>query len=198
VDASELTEGTLDDERFSAYEDLAAEDKIGETSDQVAAGDHMHTGGSFSGTIFSLEDNSIIIENIPPATTLKTIHIPTGQISDFFRVSFPISCGYVSGNGTIQIFIIVNDQWLSDPIEYGSSGPYPRNNTCLMNGLRLENDVWVISYQVYSDASNMLEALETISLDLSSGMTLELYASYVADPTARVTLGNLIVEYDVD
>ena len=40
--AIELTSGTLDNERFSAYDDLNAEGKVGTGADQVAEGDHDH------------------------------------------------------------------------------------------------------------------------------------------------------------
>lgn len=198
IDASELTGGTLGVERFSAHDDLASEDKIGEASDQVAAGDHMHTGGSFSGTIYRYEDNSTVIENVPPAITLKTIDIPPGQVSDFFRVSFPVKGEFFGGTGTIKVIIILNGQWLVNPIEYPTSGPNTRYNMCLITGLRLEDNEWSISYRFFGDFPNEHQHLETISLDISSGLTLELYASYSSNPTGRVTLGNLIVEYDVD
>lgn len=42
TDASELTSGTLDNARFSAYSNLSAEGKIGTSEENVAAGDHNH------------------------------------------------------------------------------------------------------------------------------------------------------------
>jgi hypothetical protein len=43
ADASIITAGTLNTSRFSAYDDLTTESKIGTGSTQVAAGDHTHT-----------------------------------------------------------------------------------------------------------------------------------------------------------
>lgn len=40
--AGDITSGTLSTDRFSAYDDLTAESKIGTGSSQVAAGDHNH------------------------------------------------------------------------------------------------------------------------------------------------------------
>jgi len=41
-DASDITSGTLSTARFSAYDDLVDENKIGSGSDQVASGSHLH------------------------------------------------------------------------------------------------------------------------------------------------------------
>lgn len=42
--ASDITSGTLSTDRYSAYADLTAESKVGTGSDQVAAGNHGHSG----------------------------------------------------------------------------------------------------------------------------------------------------------
>jgi hypothetical protein len=43
LNADNINAGTLHTDRFSAYDDLVAESKIGADADQVAAGDHSHT-----------------------------------------------------------------------------------------------------------------------------------------------------------
>jgi len=43
LDADNINAGTLHTDRFSAYDDLVAESKIGSDADRVAAGDHSHT-----------------------------------------------------------------------------------------------------------------------------------------------------------
>jgi len=42
TNASNITSGTLSTDRFSAYDDLVAESKIGSSSTQVASGNHLH------------------------------------------------------------------------------------------------------------------------------------------------------------
>lgn len=41
-DAGAITSGTLSTDRFSAYADLVADNRVGEASSQVAAGNHLH------------------------------------------------------------------------------------------------------------------------------------------------------------
>jgi hypothetical protein len=49
-DAANVDAGTLDPARFSAYDDLAAEGKIGSAAGQVAAGDHEHDARYYTKT----------------------------------------------------------------------------------------------------------------------------------------------------
>ncbi|MCX7000683.1 MAG: hypothetical protein NT106_10400, partial [Candidatus Sumerlaeota bacterium] len=51
LDASHITSGTLSADRFSAYEDLSAEARIGVAADQVAQGNHTHDLQSLSGSV---------------------------------------------------------------------------------------------------------------------------------------------------
>jgi parallel beta-helix repeat protein len=51
LDASNIISGTLSADRFSAYGDLSAEGKIGETASQVASGSHTHNLQSLSGSV---------------------------------------------------------------------------------------------------------------------------------------------------
>jgi parallel beta-helix repeat protein len=51
LDASNIISGTLSADRFSAYEDLSAEGKIGDTASQVASGSHTHNLQSLSGSV---------------------------------------------------------------------------------------------------------------------------------------------------
>lgn len=71
-DASEITSGTLSTDRFSAYDDLVAESKIGTASDQVAAGDHNHAFSEITGTLstdqFSAYDDLVAESKIGTAS----------------------------------------------------------------------------------------------------------------------------------
>jgi hypothetical protein len=60
--ASDITSGTLSTDRFSAYADLVAENKIGTGSGQVAAGNHGHL---FALGVFVIQTSSL---SIPTAT----------------------------------------------------------------------------------------------------------------------------------
>jgi hypothetical protein len=49
-DATNVDAGVLDPARFSAWDDLVAESKVGTAAGQVAAGDHLHDGRYFTET----------------------------------------------------------------------------------------------------------------------------------------------------
>ena len=85
ISASELTAGTLDTARYSAYEDLVNENKIGSNPDQVAQGDHTHSN---HGTEFFVDSSyqSMTIPGGHVEVTFRTITIPGGTISSFFRI----------------------------------------------------------------------------------------------------------------
>jgi len=51
LDASNIISGTLSADRFSAYEDLSAEGRIGTAITQVAQGNHIHDLQSLSGSV---------------------------------------------------------------------------------------------------------------------------------------------------
>lgn len=58
-DASNINAGTLSTDRFSAYNDLIAEGKIGTESGKVAPGDHTHSGMSSGGDVYFWIDGAL-------------------------------------------------------------------------------------------------------------------------------------------
>jgi len=76
VDASELTSGTLDTARFSAYQDLQSEVKVGDGINQLAPGNHTHTALSLQSAIVRYEDTTSVVVTVPPGATVKTCSEP--------------------------------------------------------------------------------------------------------------------------
>ncbi len=79
TNASELIAGDLDTARYSAYNDLLSENRIGEGNDQVAPGNHSHI---VSGIVWA-EDTTWIDVYVTAADgnmTLKSITLPAGGI----------------------------------------------------------------------------------------------------------------------
>ena len=107
INASELITGVLDTARFSAYRDLLSENKVGPTGDQVAAGDHVHTGVSFPGTMVRFEDTLAVTGAAPIG---KSITIPGETVSHFFRISFPIRLNESGASGDLFLTVNANGQ----------------------------------------------------------------------------------------
>ena len=185
IDASELTEGTLDVERFSAYDDLNNEGKIGDAPDQVSAGNHMHTGGSFSGSLNRIEDIIPVIV-IPPVgewITIKTVSIPANLLGHFARISFSI---YVAG-GSANYSLYINNQLIHDLTNLNNRG-----DASIFNVVRLIGNDWIVRDISYSGNYSVRMTIDPSS---QTDIIIKARSSY---PGSEVTVGNLIVEYDVD
>ena len=76
-DASNISSGTLDNTRFSAYSDLNAESKIGTAADQVAAGDHTHDDRYYTETELNTNDGTVN-EAGDPVSWFKIKDMPAG------------------------------------------------------------------------------------------------------------------------
>ena len=177
IDASELTEGTLDVERFSAYGDLVSEEKIGEASDRVASGDHVHSGVSFPGTMVRIEDTTIVTINVPSqsAMVIKSINLEPNSVGDFFRVSLTIGFSMAC-----RLFVKADGQSI-----YNSEGNISGNHHFEIGCSRLTQEQWVAGSH-------------TVNISPLNGITLDIVASNPQTESITARAGNLIVEYDVD
>ena len=104
LDASNIISGTLSTERFSAYEDLSAEGKIGATAAQVAQGNHTHDLQSLSGSVTdgqipdTITRDSELTDAITTHTAIASAHHPwpltDAEVPDNITIS---SAGAVDG-----------------------------------------------------------------------------------------------------
>jgi hypothetical protein len=102
IDASELSTGTLNIERYSAYNDLVSEGRIGNGANQVASGNHSHF---IQGMIF-IEDTSYVEIDLPPYSAwmpIKTMIIPPNTLGYFFRLLVAASIN--ANQGHVKVFI---------------------------------------------------------------------------------------------
>ncbi len=113
IDAGELSQGTLDPGRYSSYDDLVLEDRIGDQPGQLSPGNHSHdsehyrrlgadlTGGQTKSTSWVQVGN--------------TIAIPAGEVTSYIIVSARVEArlGQQSDN-------YANEVWMAARI--GESG----------------------------------------------------------------------------
>jgi hypothetical protein len=177
IDAGELTVGTLDTARFSAYNDLASENKIGSGSDQVAAGNHVHPGVSRS--IMRFEDTTTVYINIESGEHLvKSISIPGGYIKNYFRILYGVTIG--NSGLPFRVRIKINGNLIKETLG-DNSNPVMGNDLCIKAAI----DSWLS----YGGAFN---------LTADNGFIIEIYVLNGYGTTMGVTVGDVIVEYDVD
>jgi len=197
IDASELIQGTLNTERFSAYEDLTSEDKIGNAPDQVAAGVHFHSGASFPGTMVRYEDTTTIVVDLDPQSgfVVKSLIVAPGEIGNFFRISFVVKFTFATSFWS-QLTVRANDIELT---EWESS--VGSNSWMVMSQIECqkltENQWYSKGNSIAVGAQSQNEQLRTVNMELSSGLLIEIRIEFNQYPVT-VTVGHLIVEYDVD
>lgn len=183
VDAGELTEGTLDLERFSAYSDLVEDDAVGVGNDQVAPGVHSHTVGGMS-TIEESTTVHTVVRYGDGWVNIKSIIIPASTIGNYFRTSWTATNTRTSGSGTLEYRIRINNfvAWTDYEVNGLFSG--------MLVAQRIESSDW--SYWFSSFARDY----RPISLDVSVPIvvTLEAQAWYSTD-AHNVTAGTVVVEY---
>ena len=102
--ASELTSGTLNNERFSAYSDLNFEGKIGSNSDQVANGAHHHDALYVNENQPNSINRNMILDDVINTTKIENGTIETEDLSyvpaQFFWKSVPF-----------DTLLIADDKW---------------------------------------------------------------------------------------
>jgi len=129
INASELTQGTLDTQRYSAYQDLLSENRIGDQAGQVAAGDHSHTIAS----IRVVQDSSSIDTAIFSANgeyLVKTMVIPANTLGNFFTVYCSLS------NAHIVARLRVNGQ------QIGSASSQPAGTMLFTTWVTRSGNIW--------------------------------------------------------
>ncbi|MCX6827883.1 MAG: hypothetical protein NT002_01165 [candidate division Zixibacteria bacterium] len=102
IDASELATGILDTARYSAYEDLESEDKIGAEANQLASGNHSH---EMSGPKLTFKE--YVYDQQGPILTLTPPYPNWSQnwpIIDSINISVPDS-GYVVVKALVVLYL---------------------------------------------------------------------------------------------
>jgi len=108
IDATDLTMGTLDTQRYSAYEDIISENKIGDQANQLAPGNHSHSmlgirviqdTTSFD-TTFIMADGEI---------TVRTLTIPSNTLGSFFSVFCSLNNAPVNVKIRVNGLLVGND-----------------------------------------------------------------------------------------
>lgn len=94
-DASDIVSGTLSTDRFSAYSDLVAENKIGTGSDQVAAGNHIHDDRYYTES----ESNSLFFPSSTGHSHITNTSNPHSVTLEQARVVGNTLSGIVNMNG---------------------------------------------------------------------------------------------------
>lgn len=83
TNADNISAGTLNTERFSAYADLVAENRIGMAGTQVAPGDHTHSGvaGGNTNDIYMFVDGYLVESQnvfsvvVPRASEIESVYV---------------------------------------------------------------------------------------------------------------------------
>lgn len=81
TNADNIGAGTLNTERFSAYADLVAENRIGMTGTQVAPGDHTHNGLGNTNDIYMFVDGYLSAQQnvfsfvVPRASEIESVYM---------------------------------------------------------------------------------------------------------------------------
>jgi hypothetical protein len=193
INAGELTLGTLDTARYSAYNDLASENKIGNGANQVAAGNHTHAG--YSGAIMRFEDTSAVVVNYnaPDWQLVRQVNLPSGIIGRYFKSSFTlVNNGSYWGNSSyidLRINSISVYNWRIDNSPLGLTGL--ATITAFNNGL----NKWILELR----GSTVGIVYRNLEVDLSQGVNIEIYFKndgYVGGN--NISFGYITVEYDVD
>jgi hypothetical protein len=198
IDAGELVIGTLDTARFSAYGDLLSENKVGPAPDQVAVGDHLHTGQSFPGTMARYEnDDSVTVELMPwmGSVTIKSLVIPAGAIGSYFDIAIPIIFEYQTPGANFILEIFANGQLVHSNDQF-LSGSGAFNYFIKVIALRIWGTLWM---KMNLTAGERID-IDDYNIDPSGGIIVEAKASIIGSESYyyRVHAGNLMVMYDVD
>ena len=182
IDAGELTQGTLDPERFSAYNDLGAEDCIGSGEGQVAWGTHSHVVQEMS-TIQDATPNHFVVQAADGGVDIKTLVVPASTIGTYFRVSWAATNTRISGEGDMTYRVYINDVLACSDID--QEGLF----VGMLGAHRMEATDW--SYWT----SNFERIYYTMSLDVSQPVTVTLQAWAFYTGIHDVTAGTLVGEF---
>jgi hypothetical protein len=176
IDAGELTFGTLDTARYSAYTDLVSENKIGTGSNQLASSDHSHPGLIIPGSMMRYEDTSFVSVYLPEETEVlvKSLVIPPNKIGSYFTLKYSIRTIPIAN---IDIAIRVNG---AEIVRVGI------NPTGEMYFVKMTGNTWYYRQET-----------SPINISPENGMALELIAIGTTPP-CTVQCGLFMIEYDAD
>lgn len=150
LDAEAITSGSLSTDRFSAYADLTAEDRIGASASGLAIGDHFHastsastiTSGTLSTDRFSAYGDLVVEDRIGASASGLAIGTHThteSQITDLDHTDTNAIHGNVSGeiDALTAITIPVLDDKL---IQESSANSYAKREMTLGTLSLLKDD----------------------------------------------------------
>jgi hypothetical protein len=179
VSASDLVAGTLDSSRFSAYDDLVSEGKIGNQPNQIAAGDHSHPDIGM-GIIEDTTSVSMTLLSGHDEFLLKTITIPANTFHHFVRVYSVFRLSSTSQQATsIQVTTRANGQIILSQVV----GWYGACRQELLAG-GTSPDSWV-------------GPGGAITIDRNLPLTLTVTVRYDYDQDVTVTISLVRIEYDL-
>ncbi|MEW5874387.1 MAG: hypothetical protein AB1752_04305 [Candidatus Zixiibacteriota bacterium] len=193
IDAGDLVIGTLDTLRFSAYEDLLSEGRIGDSEGQLPPSTHSHPG--LDNTFREVDDTSFVYL-LPPGqmTVLKSVVLPAGEVGDYFKVTFPVACIQAEGDW-IEYFLGLNgtNLKLCDVLNPGQA-------VCAIECVRWASTVWRCGVASFVDdgSSGPFQADHfEFTLDTSSPITVSVLGRNLAGGYGA-EVGTITVSYDKD
>jgi hypothetical protein len=108
-DATAITAGTLSTDRYSAYADLSAEGKIGESAGQLAFGNHVHNGSTIIDGSLGAAD---LAANSVDGGKIVDLSVGTADLANSSVTSAKIADGAVTSaklaSGVVPKFLSLN------------------------------------------------------------------------------------------
>ena len=180
VSANDLVAGNLDTARYSAYQDLISEGRIGNQANQIAAGDHSHPDIGMG----ILEDTTSVSVTLLPGSgevLLKTVTIPANTFHHFVRVYavFTLSSTAADPQG-IMTTTYANGQI----VKLQGVGYYGACQETIFAG-GTSPDSWTCS------------AMGPITIDRNLPLTLTFTVMYEYYQDVTVTISLVRIEYDL-
>jgi len=183
TNADELVAGTLDTQRYSAYDDLISEDKVGDGSGQIAAGDHSHVINGVSILIDTFYVSTDISEG-EGEVVIKTMTIPAGMVGDFMRISAVAGKGPGGGGVEPKIIVRVDGAGVWDVRD-------PSTNMPDINLLKQSNGTWCVGGGKYG-----VDAYCNISIDTTAPFDITISAQvFQSGSTYTFWCGTVVVEF---
>jgi len=200
VSASDVQSGQLDTARYSAYEDLASENKIGPVSGQVASGVHEHTVDAVHGVIGQVLDTALVSGTAPTNgnVVLKQFSFPPGGIGYFFRISFAFEVA-ASGSYFYSLVTHANTDKGIGAVNKSGIGTVDDQYHVEISCVRLTGDQWHVrsKWVEVPGLTNEIRGYEEI-FDVSSGLTIDIIGSSVSGSVPiDYQLGTVLIEYGV-
>jgi len=174
VDAGELLTGTLDTDRYSAYQDLQTEDKIGDQTGQLADGGHSHEVGGLS-TIMNAIPDSVRLFMGSGRVLLKSVDIPAGLVNSFFRSTWCVETS-PEHSGSVEFVFVINGVTVYEQLDYVIEGGL----FLTLYGMKRSDG----SEQWYIGANLLFQSPRPSlqSVNMGPGATIELWVQNIDSP----------------